>query len=706
MKDPIIIIRKRLSKYFFKLIGWYVGPQRAELPSLDYLTKRSQTVKRATTKVISFLLLWMIGIATPLLAQQQFNLKPSHVKEVMDDMFVYHVEQKEMKPEIVKRSFRLYLDRFDVLKYYLTESEISTFYNPSDSMLSDAVNRYYKGDLYYYEQLQALVETAIVRARTNRELMRHEVERNVMSKNNSRASNDGSISFARGQPDLVNRQKQHMQRFITMQDRSTPFVATSQDYQKMFEYYESRMREYESNYYPDSNQNAKQQSDHNLAFHTLKSLTRSLDTHTEYFSPGETRMMQSSLSKGFYGVGLVLQRDYRGITVYEITKNGPAEKSGDIAVGDEVISINNKEIKDLKYKEIIELLHGGENEKLQISVRTADSQGNLKEKSVVVFREKVGLTTRLIEVDYEPFQDGIIGRITLNSFYDNQAGVSSSKDMKKAIESLKAQGDLKGLIFDIRQNTGGYFLQAIEVAGLFMSNGVVAAAKFSDGKLHYLRDLEGKKAYGGPLVILTSRLSASSSEIVAGTLSDYGIAVIVGDPQTFGKGSVQYQTLTLPNPKHYFKVTIGRYYTVSGKCTQLDGVKADIVLPSEYYYEKIGEQFVTAPLSRDSIEPAYEDKLADLDARAKDIFTRFYLPTLQKRVDTWKAMVPDLKKNSAKRLAKNKEFQAYLKNLENGQHDSRSSQKDVQLEEATNILKDMVEMNQSKSHSKLNVFSR
>ncbi len=664
-------------------------------------------MKRAISKVISFLFILMIGMSTPLIAQQQWNLKPTHVKEVMDDLFVYHIEQKEMKPEIVQRSFRLYLDRFDVLKYYLTENEVNTFYNPSDSMLSDAVNRYYKGDLYYYEQLQELVETAISRARTNRELMRHEIERNVASKTLPKASNDGSVSFARSQPDLVKRQKLHMHRFIMMQDRATPFVATSTDYQKMFEYYENRMREYESNYYADSETNLQAQSDHNLAFHTLKSLTRSLDTHTEYFSPDETRMMQSSLSKGFYGVGLVLQRDYRGITVYEITKNGPAEKSGDIAVGDEVVTINNQEIKNLKYKEIIELLHGGEDQKLKISVRSPDPQGNVKEKSVVVFREKVGLTTRLIEVDYETYQDGIIGKITLNSFYDNQAGVSSSKDMKKAIESLKAQGDLKGLIFDIRENTGGYFLQAIEVAGLFISNGVVAAAKFSDGKLHYLRDLDGKKTYGGPLVILTSRLSASSSEIVAGTLSDYGVAVIVGDPQTFGKGSIQYQTLTLPNPKHYFKVTIGRYYTVSGKCTQLDGVKADVVLPSHYYYEKVGEQYVTAPLSRDSIAPAYEDNLADLDARAKDIFTRFYLPTLQQRVDTWKGMVPELKKNSAKRLAKNKEFQSYLKRLESGDYDGRSgAQKDIQMEEATNILKDMIELNQPSSSSKLKLFSR
>lgn len=658
-------------------------------------------------KVIIAFFLWVIFLATPAYGEQQM-LNQGHVKEVMDDLFVYHIEHKEMNSEIVKRSFKLYLDRFDILKYYLTEAEIKTYYNPSDQMLKDAVQRYYKGDLHYYNEMQAMIESAIIRARKNRELVRHEVERNIMSKGGYSSDYDGAISYAKSQNDLVKRQKGHMERFIMVQERATPFVATAQDYQKMFDYYENRMREYESSYFPDEEDNLRDlQREHNLAFHTLKSLTRSLDTHTEYFSPEETRMMQSSLSRGFYGIGLVLQRDYRGITVHEITENGPAAKTGAILVGDEVISINNKDIKKLKYKDIVELLHGGEDAKLTLAIRRADKSGSFKEKSVVVQREKVGLTNRLIEVDYEPYQDGIIAKITLNSFYDNQAGISSAKDMKKAIDELKTHGEIKGMILDLRENTGGYLMQAVEVAGLFITNGVVAAAKFSDGKLHYLRNLDGKTQYNGPLVVLTSRLSASSSEIVTGTLKDYGVAIIAGDPNTFGKGSIQYQTLTLPNAKHYFKVTIGRYYTVSGKCTQLDGVKADIVVPSHYYYEKIGEQYVSAPLGRDSIAPAYDDPLTDLDARAKDIFTKFYLPTLQKRVDTWNNMIPELSKNSARRLAKSKDFQVYLKELENTSYNSRASEsKDFQMEEAVFILQDMIEIKSKQSGSKMKLFSR
>lgn len=656
-------------------------------------------------KIISSLLIWLIFVSTPLFSGGKL-LNQGHVKEVMDDLFVYHIEHKEMKPEIVRRSFKIYFDRFDALKYYLTEAEIKNFYNPSEQTLKDAVTKYHQGDLHYYKEMQKTIEQAITRARKNRELMRHEVERNIASKNNANGGYDLAINYSKNQNELVKRQKQHMERFIMVQERATPFVATAQDYQKMFEYYESRMREYESNYFADEEDSLNGlQNEHNLAFHTLKSLTRSLDTHTEYFSQDETRMMQSSLSKGFYGIGLVLQRDYRGITVHEVTKNGPAEKTGVILAGDEVTTINNRKLKELKYKDIVELLHGGEDAKLTLVIRRADQNGNFKEKSVVVQREKVGLSNRLIDVDYEPYQGGIIGKITLNSFYDNQQGASSSKDIKKALDSLKAQGELKGLVLDIRENTGGYLIQAVEVAGLFISNGVVAAAKFSDGKLHYLRDLDGKKQFDGPLVLLTSRLSASSSEIVAGTLKDYGVAIIVGDPKTFGKGSIQYQTLTLPNAKHYFKVTIGRYYTVSGKCTQLDGVKADINLPSHYYYEKIGEEYVSTPLGRDSIAPAYNDTLEDLDARAKDVFTRFYLPTLQKKTDTWTSMLPELNKNSMRRLAKNKDFQAYMKALENNTA-LPSTGKDIQMQEAVFIVQDMIELKSKAGATKQKLFSK
>ncbi len=642
-------------------------------------------------KIIFFL--FLLAPVNPLTSSQLMTRKD--VKEVMEELFVYHVEYKSMNPEIMRRAFQMYVERFDGMKNYLTEKEAEQFLNPSKALLTDAVERYRQNDLYYFDQLHATIESSIRRARANRQAFQKEVHEK-MARNGAKSDYELLESFPKSDSALMNRQKAHMERFLEIQKHSTPFLVTANDYEKMSRYYEMRMCEFEDLYLTENDA----LREHIMSSCVLKSLARSLDAHTDYFSQDEAKIVQGSLSKGCCGIGVVLQRDFRGIVVREVLKDGPADRSQSIFVGDELLSIDSRSIEELSYKEVMHLLEGPENSKITLTVRRADDSGEPKEVKVSVQREKVALTNRLIDSSYEECEGGIIGKITLNSFYDNQAGISSSKDMRKIIESFKQKGNLKGLILDMRENTGGFLVQAVEVAGLFITNGVVVIAKLSDGKLHYFRNLDGKVAFDGPLILLTSKLSASSTEIVAGTLQDYGVAVIAGDPTTFGKGSIQYQTITLPKAKHYYTVTIGRYYTVSGKCTQLEGVKADIVVPSAYYEEKLGERYLAYPLTKDRVDPAFEDSLSDLDPRAKDIFTRFYLPTLQKRKTVWEQALPELKKNSAARLAKNRNYQLFMEkirseNVSIGSAHHKKGQEDLQMTEAIQIMKEMMVIQQA-----------
>ena len=147
-----------------------------------------------------------------------------------------------------------------------------------------------------------------------------------------------------------------------------------------------------------------------------------------------------------------------------------------------------------------------------------------------------------IKSSYEVVEGGIIGKITLHSFYESTDGVSSEKDIKEAIRDFRRKGELNGLVLDLRENSGGFLGQAVRVAGLFVSNGVIVISKYGKGDVHYLRNIVGKSYFNGPLVVLTSKMSASASEIVAQALQDYGVALVVGDERTFGKGSIQYQT--------------------------------------------------------------------------------------------------------------------------------------------------------------------
>src|SRR3984957_11805724 len=145
---------------------------------------------------------------------------------------------------------------------------------------------------------------------------------------------------------------------------------------------------------------------------------------------------------------------------------------------------------------------------------------------VELVRAKMTLDDKRVDVSTEPFGDGIIGKITLYSFYEGEDGISSEKDIRKAIEDLRAQGPLYGLVLDMRENSGGFLSQAVRVSGLFISGGVVVISKYSDGSMKFYRAVDGRRFYDGPLVVLVSKGSASATEIVAQTLQDYGVGVV------------------------------------------------------------------------------------------------------------------------------------------------------------------------------------
>jgi carboxyl-terminal processing protease len=185
-------------------------------------------------------------------------------------------------------------------------------------------------------------------------------------------------------------------------------------------------------------------------------------------------------------------------------------------------------------------------------------------------------------------------------------------------------------------------------------------------------------------------MSASASEIVAQALQDYGIGLVVGDSRTYGKGSIQYQTITDPSASSYFKVTVGRYYTVSGRSTQIEGVQADIHVPTAYAPYNIGERYLEYALKNDQIAPAYNDLLSDVQGATKQWFQKNYLPFLQKKQSQWVQMLPTLKKSSQHRIANNPNFQLFLKNMEDASIDIGMN--DLQMQEAVSIVKDMISL--------------
>jgi carboxyl-terminal processing protease len=623
------------------------------------------------------------------------ELKVSDVNKVMKIFLEYHVENKELTSEIVQRMSKLYIQRFDSEKIYFLAKEIRPYYEMNSNDAKKIVNNIKKGDFSDFQKLNNVIQKAIKRSR----LWRVELENSLII-NDVDFSNDlrGDKHYAFNEKELKNRQLKNMKRFLSFHKKRT--VVDNQDKRrKVFALYERRVNSIENNYlFLNSEQKALPLNVKENIFsqNILKSFSKSLDAHSSFFSDEEAYEMRSILEKQFEGIGVVLSESIDGVQITSLVEGSPAEKCQMIEVNDIIVEIDGQSIREMAFEKVLQMMQ--KSNKITLGLINLQNADNIKRVSLK--KKPIQMDSDRLQYSYESFGDGIIGKLVLTSFYENSKGVSSEKDIKDAVAYLKKQGNLKGIVLDLRNNTGGFLTQAIKVTGLFMSHGVVAIAKYSNKEISYLRNLDGRIFFKGPLVVLTSKFSASASEIVAQALQDYGLALVVGDERTFGKGSIQLQTVTDKDSTYFFKVTIGKYYTVSGKTTQINGVQADIVVPSEYSPYKLGEKYLEYPLSNDSLRPAFVDNLSDIDKSLKIKFQKYYLPYQQKKVNSWQNYLPVLRKNSYYRQAHNKDMQSFVDRINSIRSNISNKQKnnvqkknygceDLQMQEAVNIIRDM-----------------
>ncbi len=620
-----------------------------------------------------------------------FQLKRPDVKEAMEEMLAYHVEHKEFSPFLAKRSLKVYIQQFDSEKLYLLSSEVRPFVDPSNSQLKGIVQKYHQGDLSEYAALNQLIQKSIARAREHRQ----EIERELIQSDEipTLSLDDSYADYARSDAELKMRIKKQLSQILAIEKRhGTLRQWNPQQRQKLFDLWERRFARLENTYLPSA-----AATEHYLCMHVLKAMAKSLDAHSSYFSPEEAYEMRASLEKQFEGIGVVLREGIDGVAIHDMIKGGPAERSGKIHRGDLLTEIDGSSVEGSSYDDVLKRLQGSGSGKIELGFRRFSKEDTLEFYRVTLKREKIVMQDDRVQYAKEPYGDGFIGKIHLPSFYESTGSSSCEADLRLALRELKKEGKLNGLVLDMRGNSGGFLTQAVKVAGLFVSSGVIVISKYAHGETQYLRDLDGRSYYDGPLVILTSRASASAAEIVAQALQDYGTALVVGDERTYGKGTIQYQTVTDTSSTSYFKVTVGRYYTVSGRTTQIDGVSADIFVPTAYSELPIGERYLEYPLKSDRIPSVYTDPLTDVDPRHKPWFQKNYLPNLQKKLSLWTQMLPELQKNSAYRLHQDKDYTLFLKVLKEekkGEIFTPTAQNnwgvaDLQMQEAINILKDM-----------------
>jgi carboxyl-terminal processing protease len=622
-------------------------------------------------------------------------LKKEDIRPTVEQMMLYHVENQQLTPAIIQRSFKVLIEQFDPEKLYFLQSEVEEYLNLSDSESKKVLTRFDKGDYKDFDNAFKLIKSAILRAKTIRLKKIAELKKEQYTEASQLAID--TSSYPMNKSHLLKKIEAQVISWLEAEMQTENFSSfTLEEKDRAINIYEKRIERHEAPYLGQNSQGVsleKGQIEHLYASIIIKSFAKSLDAHTAFFSPEEAASMRASLQKQFRGIGVVLKEGGQGVYIADLIKGGPAYASKAIQKGDLLIAINGIKLKDKSFDEILELMQGKEGSPIKLTLERKNAAKPMT-FDIALIRQKIIMDDERLTYSYEPFADGIIGKVKFDAFYDNGEGITTDRDLKEALKALREIGDLKGLVIDLRQNPGGFLSQAVKVAGVFIPKGIIAIAKYSTGEIQYSRDIDGRLFYQGPCVIMTSKASASAAEVVAQALQDYGAALIVGDERTYGKGSMQFQNITDDSAPAYFKVTVGRYYTISGRSTQIDGVISDIIVPSYFAPYPIGERFLQYPITRDDLGFSFVDPnnpLRKLSGFESDpIFSSYFTRQQQK----WKSMLPKLVYNSKQRILANPSYADFINKSQAFQEGKKvrfdSWKEDFQLQESINIVKDMI----------------
>ncbi len=537
---------------------------------------------------------------------------------------VNHFSHKSMDDQFSEAAFDLYLKQLDAQKRFLLEEDVALLEKYSDK-IDDELN---KGEIEL-----PLVGARILRDRvkwaedTVGDLLKGDFD---FTREESLETDPEKIVFCTNQEELRERWRktlkyQVMVRYLNLMEdeeskdgnpESEKASARTKD-ELRAEALEKVRKSYRSFFERILEED---EQDHYDRF--FNAVTRAFDPHTNYLPPTQKEDFDIGMRGSLEGIGATLQEEDGYIKVVRIIPGSAAYRQGDLESGDLILMVGEKDgepvdITDTRIRDAVKLIRGKKGTEVRLTVRKADGI----RKVIPIVRDVVQIEETFVKstILKDDSVNSAYGYIKIPAFYrdfekiqNDGAGRNSTEDTRAELLKLKEQG-IKGLVLDLRNNGGGALTDAVAIAGLFIEKGPVVQVKDSDGDIHVLEDEDSQVVYDGPVVILVNRFSASASEILAGALQDYNRALIVGSEHTHGKGTVQAmmdldRTIPFPNMNKYkplgaLKVTIQKFYRVSGDSTQYRGVVPDIILPDRFRHLKSGERHLDFSLPWDKVEP-------------------------------------------------------------------------------------------------------
>jgi carboxyl-terminal processing protease len=347
----------------------------------------------------------------------------------------------------------------------------------------------------------------------------------------------------------------------------------------------------------------------------VNTITSMMDPYTEFMPPLDKRYFDEQLSGSFDGIGAQLTYDEGNIKIASVLPGGPAQKSGEVEVGDAIVRVAQGketpvELAGFTVEDAVKLIRGKKGTEVRLTLRKKD--GSLKTLALV--RDKIVQDETYVRSAVINQGTSRIGYIFLPEFYANFNDPSdphrSSVDVALEVKKLKEE-KVDGIVIDLRNNGGGSLYDVIQIAGLFIDQGPIVQVKGRESQPEVMKDKDGGVLYDGPLAVMVNEFSASASEIFAAAIQDYGRGVVIGSTSTYGKGTVQ-RSFGL-EPSNFMasnsdlgslKLTLQKFYRVSGGSTQQKGVVPDVIIPDLYEYLKFRERDNEASLPYDEIQKA------------------------------------------------------------------------------------------------------
>ena len=573
-----------------------------------------------------------------------------------------HYLKQPINDEIAQRWFTSFLEALDPWKLYFLQSDVDAFAQRRES-LDDLVKR---GDVSFaYEVLDRFLQRVDQRLPA--------IERLIQQPHDFTASETivtdrDETKWARNEAEAEDLWRRRIKYDLLVQKMEKTSPEEAKD--KLLRRYRSLAKRWH------------QMTADELLETYLTTLTSSFDPHTSYMSPGTQENFEIQMKLQLDGIGAQLKSEDGYTTIVELTPGGAADRDGRLKAKDRVVGVGQGQegelvdVVDMNLNEVVKMIRGKRGTIVRLKVIPV---GETAPKVYDVTRAKIELKDaeargEVIEhgtkADGKPYR---IGVINLPSFYLDMAGAqqgqaefkSSTRDCRRLLDDFRRQG-VDCVVLDLRSNGGGSLPEAIKLTGLFIDRGPVVQIKDAAHQVRPYDDPEAGVVWDGPLVVLTSKYSASASEILAGAIQDYRRGLIVGDKATHGKGTVQTlldvgQTLFNygNSPKlGAIKVTIQQFYRPSGGSTQLEGVKSDVELPSITTHLPIGEGDLDHAVAFDKV-PA-----ASFSATGR----------------VTEGLVSRLREESARRVAGQKDFAKVAEDI--ARYERRKGEKTISLVES------------------------